>query len=181
MLEIVSKAIDQFYIKKDHSYFKACCEKQLQLFDELRKYIELHKLRLVEGGDKNFVSRDWYIYFEDYKQGDFEVSYSTILKVSKVAPLFYVLHRFSIENTDEDRMTPMLRNTDNQPYTKKQYALHEKITAVLTKKGYTELSYADMEETVAGFKMPEDVTIFGHNVTVELLLFEDLYDICGDE
>jgi hypothetical protein len=181
MLEFVSQAIDRFYRKSDHNSFKACCEKQLQLFDELRSYIELHELRLIEGGDKNFVSRDWYIHFEDYKQGEFEISYTTIIKVSKVAPLFYVLHKFAIENKDEDKMTPILRNADNQPYTKKQYALHDKISAVLAQKGYTELSYADMEETVEGFKMPEGVTIFGHNVTVELLLFEDLYDICGDE
>ncbi len=181
MLAIVSKAINQFYIKHDHASFKACCEKQLKLFDELRSYIEFHKLRLIEGGDNNFVSRDWYIYFENYKKGEFEASYNTILKISKVAPLFYVLHKFSIENKDEDRMDPVLRGFDGQPYTKKQYALNDKISSVLTQKGYTELSYADMEETVEGFKMPEGVTIFGHNVTVELLLFEDLYSICGDE
>ena len=181
MLTIVSTAIDQFYKKNDFCSFKANCKKPLPLFEELSSYINLHKLNYVENQDQGSTSRKWYIHFEDYKQGEFEISYTTILKVSKVAPLFYIQHEFDVENKDQDRMSPTIGGFDGQPYTKKQYVLNDKISSVLTQNGYTELSFADMEETVEGFKMPKGVTIFGHNVTVELLLFEDLYSICGDE
>ncbi len=182
MLDIITHTINQFYKEKDKEEFKALCKKPLELFEELEHYIEAQGLKSFWGPDDTcYPSKKWYVDLPDYKKGEFEVSYTTRLQISKVAPLFYIQHGFSVINKDEDKMTPVLRDADNQPYTKKQYALHDKISAVLAPKGYTELSYADMEETVEGFKMPEGVTIFGHNVTVELLLFVDLYNICGDE
>ena len=181
MLDIISKAIDQFYIKKDYYLFKENCKKQLMLFEELKSYIESHGLRLVEGNDKDSPSKEWYIHFDDYKKGEFEVSYNTILKISKVAPLFYLQHEFSVEDKDENRMTPVLDGFGGQPYTLEQAALNDKISAILSNKGYVELGYADINEVVEGFKMPEGVTLFGPNVTVEHLLFVDIFDICNNK
>ncbi len=181
VLDIIAKAIDQFYRKRDYCSFKAGCKKQLKLFEELRHYIEVHGFGLIEGFDKNSPSKDWYINFDCYKKGEFEVSYKTKLQVSKVIPLFYVQHEFAVENKDEDRMTPKLRDSDNQPYTKRQAALHDKISTILVNQGYCELGYADITEVVAGFKMPNGITIFGPNVTVEHLFFVDIFDICSSQ
>ncbi len=159
MLEIVAKAIDQFYIKKDYSTFKADCKKQLKLFDELKHYIESHKLVLIEMCDTNSPSRDWHIKFEDYKQGEFEVSYTTLLRICKVAQLFYIHHEFSVRNKSKNRLDPVLDGFGGQPYIIPQMELYDEITSILNKKGYQELSNRDLDETVEGFKMPEN-TIF---------------------
>ena len=47
--------------------------------------------------------------------------------------------------------------------------------------GYCQLTFAEMEEVIGGFKMPNDVKIFGKNVTVDLLLFVDVLNICSGE
>ncbi|MFA6534870.1 MAG: hypothetical protein WCS92_01295 [Candidatus Babeliales bacterium] len=179
MIDIVFNAIDKFYKKNDYSAFKICCSKQIQLFDKIREYIDKQEFKLEEIQDyPDNPSKIWYIHFDDYKKGEFEISYETKLHISKVASLFYIQHEYSVKNMDEDRMSPVLRDADNQAYTKKQFALHEKISSVLIKNGYYEIGYADMHETVEGFKMPGGVTIFGPNVTVEHLLFMDLFNIC---
>ncbi|CAI8708686.1 MULTISPECIES: hypothetical protein [Bacillus] len=46
--------------------------------------------------------------------------------------------------------------------------------------GYTDLSYAEINEVVEGVQFPEGVTLFGPQVTVEYALFHDVLDICPD-
>ena len=181
MIDIISKAIDQYYRKKDYDTFRALCNKPLQLFKELKNYIKLQKFTLVEETDDDSPSRTWYIKFNDYKKGNLEISYHTIIKISKVVPAFYIQHEFSVEHKNENAIDPDLSGFGCSPYTKEQFALDDKIRTVLVKKGYYELNLLDMDECVHGFKMPEGVTIFGQNVTVELLLFIDIYNICPNE
>ncbi len=178
MNDIVTQAIDRFYRKKDYAAFKTCCAKPLKLFVELQKYCEIQGLRV--GGstdDKYYPSMEWYIYLAGYKKGEFEVSYDTYFRISKVAPLFYIQHEFEVRNKGNNIMSPDLDGFSDQPYTQKQATFHEKTTAILTEKGYCKLDYSDMEEAVEGFKMPDGVTIFGHTITVELLLFRDVLKI----
>ncbi len=178
MVDIVSKTIDYFYKQKNYNAFKECCKNPLNLFLELQQYIDRNGLNSSGGPDnKYYPARDWHIHFNDYKKGEFEISYTTVLNISKLAPLYYVQHEFSVKDKDDDRMTPVLDGFSNHPYTKKQFVLHDKISSVLNKKGYHELEYVDISEAVEGFKMPEGVTIFGPNVTVEDLLFADLFDV----
>lgn len=179
MLVVVSNAINQFYKKKDYQAFKAGCFKYLELFKELQNYIALHNLSFDEGPQKPSPVINWYLNFGNYKKNGFEISYNTVIKISKVAPLFYIQHEFEIENKDEDRMSPLLEGSSGQPYTKKQADLHDEVAAIFNEKGYQELMYADLTETVAGFQMPKGITIFGPNVTVELLLFADIFDLCS--
>ena len=136
-------------------------------------------LTLFEDENNNYPSKYWYIHFEDYKNNELEISYKTMLKVSKVAPLFYIQHEFSVKNKDKNGIFPDLKGIDNATCIKQQFDLNEKITAILNKEGYMPLEYHDMIEAVPGFKMPEDLVYnFGPNVTAEHLLFTDLFGIC---
>ena len=136
---------------------------------------------MIEGEDTDSPSRYWRVDFQDYKNGELEISYDTEFQISKVAPLFYIQHEFSVDHKNKNRVDPSLDGFCGSAYTKEQFELDDKIRTILIKKGYHELSLFDMDEAVEGFKMPEGVTIFGHNVTVELLLFVDILNICPDE
>ena len=180
MIKLVSRAVNQFYKEKDHRMFKTLCGKPLNLCEELKIYIESRGFILSERNDlPDFPSRSWNIHFDVYKQGKFEVCYSTSLQISKVAPLFNIGHCYSVENKDKNKIEPDLGDCSNKPYTKKQLELHERISAALKKDGYIELSDEDMYEIVEKFRKPEGIK--GDNVSVNNLLFMDIYNILGDE
>jgi hypothetical protein len=181
MLNIIKKAINRFYIKKDYIAFKKLCEQSLPLFRELKECLDSPKLILSEGGDLNdYPSRSWYINFSNYKKNEFEIEYKTILKISKVTPIFNIQHEFDVPHKNKDSISPSLGYFCDQPYTKEQAELHNEIVSALRQKGYFELKKSDMDEVVEGFKMPEGVTIFGEDITVALLLFVDVLDICSE-
>ncbi|PHG25620.1 hypothetical protein COI43_28150, partial [Bacillus pseudomycoides] len=69
---------------------------------------------------------------------------------------------------------------DVQPYTFQQLELNQMINKTLKLGGYTDLSYAEINEVVEGVQFPEGVTLFGPQVTVEYALFHDVLDICPD-
>lgn len=188
MLEIVSQAIEEFYIKKNYGLFEELCKKPLDLDEELKMCIKSEGLKLEGGGDFTEPYGEWAISLGCYRKGTFKASYTTCLRISKVARLFKIGHCYSVVNRDKNSMGSDVGDCSDQPYTKSQLRLHEKIAASLTGKGYIELRDVDMDEAVEGFKMPGDIVslghgmpIFGHNVTVELLLFKDIYNILGDD
>ena len=74
MLDIVKKAIDQFYIKKDYNSFREKCKEKLELFGEIKDYAESCHLSVSGGAGVNFPSRMWYIKFKDYKNGNLQIT-----------------------------------------------------------------------------------------------------------
>jgi hypothetical protein len=181
MQNTIAQAIDRFYTKKDYEAFSAYCAKPLSLPEELQQYCETQGLKISSSNDdKYYPSRRWHIYFADYKKGEFEISYDTYFRISKVAPLFYIQHEFEVRNKGNNIMSPDLDGFSDQPYTKDQAAIHNEISTVMNKRGYLELKQIDIDEAVEGFKIPDGVTIFGHTVTVELLLFVDVLNICHE-
>jgi hypothetical protein len=87
MLDTINKAINKFYKEKNYALFKDLCVTQIQLFKELRKYMNKHGLKFEETSEKQVSpSTQWTIHLDDYKNGELEISYKTDLKVSKIAP-----------------------------------------------------------------------------------------------
>lgn len=181
MLPVVSQAIEEFYVKKNYFLFKELCRKSLDLSEELKKYIKSKDITLEGDGDLLDPEGEWHVYFNSYIKGNFEVSYNTSLRISKLVPVFNVGHYYAVENKGKKTIAPVLDEGGDYPYTKTQQKLHQMIAADLTSKGYTEVHDVDLEETVPNFKLPDGITIFGLNVTVELLLFRDIYNILDDE
>ena len=177
MLDTVKKAIDQFYIKKDYDSFREKCKENLELFDQIKDYVDKSGKNLSSSPNKpNTPSRSWDIYLKYFKKGMFEVTYRTSLDISKVVPLFNISHAFVIENKGRDIIDLELINGGDEPYSEDQAKLQEVVIKTLKSKGYYQLTFAEMEEVVRGFKMPKDVKLYGKDVTVNLLLFIDIYN-----
>ena len=178
MINVVEEAIERFYKKKDYAAFKELSSQQIDLFDELKSYIQEHKLVIDEKPDRLSPSREWSIRFKDPKRGEFEVAYTTVLKISKVAPLFYVEHRFSVKNKDPKGTMPYLTGFAGKGLVMRMWDLHDEITKVLKEKGYSEIDYTEFIQVPDWFVMPEEKKDLGPNVTVEHLLFMDVFDLC---
>lgn len=180
MLNVVEGSINRIYRKKDYKFFVTKCNEELELPKELDNYIKEQGYKLIGIFDNQSPSRRWYCYFSDFVKGEFKVSYKTMFEISKIAPLFHIQHEFEVENKDNDKINPVLDGFDSQPYTKEQAELNDEIISVLSKYGYKELSFSEMNEVVVDIKMPEDVSAFGPQVTVEHLLFNDVLDLSSN-
>lgn len=181
MLNFVDDIITRIYRKKDYKFFADKCKEELWLPEELNNYIKEQGHKLIGIFDNQSPSRMWYCCFNDFIQGEFKASYRTMVQVSKIVPLFYVQHEFEVENKDYNKINPVLDGFDSQPYTKEQALLYDEIASLFNKYGYKELSFDEMSEVVRDINMPEDVSIFGPQVTVEHLLFNDILDLSSDE
>lgn len=179
MLDIVAQAIDRFYTKKEHDAFKVACAKQMELSEEIKACIERNGLYLNGEYDHNYPSIRWSVDFAKYKKGKFKISYRTVLQISKVTRLFHIQHEFEIKNRDKKRIAPSLDEYGDEPYCKKQREFAKEVSSLLKKRGYCELSSSDMGEVVTGFEKPEGVAILGSQITVEHLLFSDLFEMCN--
>lgn len=177
MLEIVDQAIKQFYVKKDYHAFKELSAKPLHLPAMLKEYIRSQGLKLIESEDAIYPSCVWKICFDTDKNGEFEVTHTTTLQLSKVAPLFFIRNDFVIPSRDPDTLEAELKGWDGQACTIKQYDLLEEIRNILQAQGYHEVFYPDMIEVVPGFEIPQGKEELGRNVTVEHLIFMDIFNI----
>lgn len=97
---------------------------------------------------EGFPSQRWYFEYEKYKSDKLEISYRSILRISKIIPVFYIQHEFEVESYDPDKIFPALDGFGLQPYTKTQYNLDETLKEHLKKEGYIEIGYIDLEEII---------------------------------
>lgn len=182
MNKLVEETINKVYFQKEYEWFKSKCLISLELFADISSYANDKKIELTSVVENNFPSRMWYFHFSPYIKGEFNVSFRTQLQVSKIIPVFYIEHSFEVENQVEDRMTPILDGWCNyQAYTKSQAEFEDKIVSCLEANNYIRLTYSEINEVVPELAYPEGVTIFGSQVTVEQLLFNDVYNICEEE
>ena len=166
----IQKCIEQIYVNKDFNYFKRSCKKEYKFIEELQLLANTvcskQYWRILFA--VNFIwSRRYIIYC---------VHYQTILKISKLADMFYLQQEFCVENKDPNRMTPVLDGFGGEPYTKTQYKMEEQITRILEKNKMEKIEFNELDEVVGSLEMLPN-SIFGKQMTVELALFHDAYGI----
>lgn len=163
-------------MNQDYEYFKERCITELNIEEY---YQILHQMpKVVEfNPSNNDPSNEWYVHFRKVVRGEFEVSYKTNIKISKIASLFYIQHEFEVANKDEGRMSPVLDGFSNEPYCKMQFDFHENVVKCLENAGYSGLSYAEINEVICNIEMPTGRRIFGTQMTVETALFRDVFEL----
>lgn len=181
MKDIVRDIINMIYFNKDKNFFVINCTKKLELPEEFSLLLNDNEIKVIEGMEEAFPAKKFYVEYEPFAKRDFRVEYKTIIQISKIIPIFYIQHEFEVDNKDENSMGSSLTGFDGQPYTKKQYDFQEKILEILNKAGFTELSYSEINEVVCGLEFPEEVNLFGPQVTVEHVLFNDVFGFCSKD
>lgn len=179
MNERVKSCIDRVYLNKDYRYFKEKSKQPLLYLDELISLVDSKCEKISTLSLKNSPSVELMFDFKKYTNDQFNVEYRTILKISKIANIFFLQHEFSVDNLDPDKMMPNLDGFGGESYTISQNKLDREITYFLEKNGLQKLQFFEMDEVINGLKMPEK-SIFGNQMKVEDALFRDLYDICEE-
>jgi hypothetical protein len=182
MNNIAKKAIEHYYIDAKHSYYLEKCHQNLDFAGGIESSLKDIDSNISEQSPQLiWPSKDWLIDYDEFTENSFNASFLTRLKISKLAPLFYVQHEFSVLNRVHPRIEPTLDGYSGMPYTMDQYNFQEKISKFLKEKDYIQLTYSEMYEVIPELSFPKNVTIFGSQVTVEYALFHDLLDLCPED
>jgi len=179
--ELVQKVINKVYIEQDYDYFRLKCKQGIQLTEEFYNLLATLPRYIEMGPSDVSPSKEWYVYFDKVAKEKFILKYNTVIKISKIAQVYYVQHEFEVENQDENRMGPVLDGYSGEAYCRQQFDFHERIRQCMISNGFIELSYAEMNEVIFALSMPKGRTIFGSQMTVETALFRDVFEICPDE
>ncbi|EJQ13884.1 hypothetical protein CN941_29250 [Bacillus cereus] len=178
---LVNRAIQQFYVNEDNDEYLLKCANKIELPKELTVFIQNARIQTTPFYNDDIWPAEKFIFkFEPYKKENLQVKYNSTLLISKLAPVFYLQHEFSVDCPDDPSLMSTLDGYDTQPYTIQQLEFEQQIIQSLTSKNYTQLSYAEVNEVVIDLKFPEGVTIFGPQVTVEYAMFHDVLDLCPE-
>lgn len=177
MLDDLKSVIEKIYINGEKIFFINGCNKSLDFVDELTETFKGQYSRIQVSDDKSLPAKDIYFFFDDFTKGEFKVSYSSVLCISKICKVFYLQHEFAVDNLDVDRMDLVLDGFGDQAYTKNQFLFDENIVSFMQKKGYARLKYSELEEVIPAVEMPKDL-IFGTQMTVENAIFRDTWKLC---
>lgn len=177
MNKLIKDTLKRIYIDKDYEYFKNKCNNEIQLSKELLKKIEKFIENIDEENMEGFPSQRWYFEYKKYKSDNLEITYRSILVISKIIPVFYLQHEFEVENHDPDKIFPALDGFDMRPYTKTQSNLGEVVKEYLHKEGYSELMYPDLDELVLSKKNNDIDILDGDKYSLEGLMFVGTFDM----
>ena len=184
MRAILKDAIQRIYFDGDYEYFIRKMNAPWNLDENFVELLAEYKVDLEyyqRDISSTFPSNDFSVKFPKIYQGEFNIEYSVDLTLSKIIPIFYFLPSFSfeIENRKSWRdMREFWEASDaNVIYCKEQDGFQEKVREYLLSRGYTEILYSEAEEVVTELKMPDQIYLFGNQVTVDNLLFNDIYDL----
>jgi hypothetical protein len=182
MKDLVKKAVERIYDHRDYQFYLEKCQRKIDFFDvENLSLLDENVVVSEASNQEMWPSKEWSFNFGEFKKNDFEASFNTILKVSKIASVFYIQHEFSVINKVDFKIEPTLDGYSGMSYTMAQYNLHENLSKVFKDNDYIELSYSDIYEVLPNLNFPDGVSIFGSQVTVEYALFHDLLDLCPED
>lgn len=181
MDKLIADAINKFYNKEStQEEYLSLCKQEIILPDSLKTYLKTEKISYENTNeDEIWPSATFRFEFEPFVKNDFNISYSSKLMISKLAPIFYIQHEFELENIDPERTTPILDGFSTQTYSMSQQKLDTKLNQILKEMGYNALDYQEMNEVICDLDIKTE-PLFGPQITVELALFHDLLELCPE-
>ncbi|WNV80464.1 hypothetical protein RUL31_03900 [Bacillus atrophaeus] len=181
MDKLIADAINKFYNKESaQEEYLSLCKQEITLSESLESYLKKEKINYENTNeDEIWPSATFRFEFEAFEKDDFNISYSSKLMISKLAPIFYIQHEFELENIDPKRTTPILDGFSTQTYSMPQQEFDTKVNQILKDLGYNALDYQEMNEVICDLDIKTE-PLFGPQVTVELALFHDLLELCPE-
>jgi hypothetical protein len=85
-------------------------------------------------------SSGWIITLPAVTGSESLVELSTSIRVSKLAPIFSVLHHYRIPFNHPSAIMPSFKGESGRPFSQAQFSLHEKLAGALGQGGFVELT-----------------------------------------
>ena len=171
----LKKIIFDIYVHHNFEFYTMKCKKESEFENELLSEIEMLCEKIENSSLENEPTVELTILVNNYSENGINISYSSILTISKIAKYYYLQHEFSFENPDTDKMDTYLEAFRDEPYNKKQFLLESKIKDVLEKYEYLRLSYAETTEVCNGIpKFKDDCE---RQMTVGNAIFMDFWEL----
>ncbi|MFB6732780.1 hypothetical protein ACFCVW_30830 [Bacillus mobilis] len=181
MNELVKKTIQHFYVNGDENEYLSRCENRVELPKELTVFINNACIQTISFYNDDIWPSEKFIFkFAPYRKDNLQINYNSTVLISKLEPVFYLQHEFSVDCPDDTSLMSTLDGDSTQAYTIQQLEFEQQVIQSLTSNNYTQLSYAEVNEVVMDVKFPEGVTFFGPQVTVEYAMFHDVLDLCPE-
>lgn len=182
MLNKKIQEVKTFYYDNHNTteYLKKCSSK-IELPSSISKFTESNKIEILKIDHEVFPSEEWYFTLPIFRDGEFCIEYTTILKISKLTTVYSLLHSFDVENRDPKRLAPDLSGESDEPYAFLQSDFAKAVENDLSKLNYERMNWAEGQRKIESLKFAADVVLFGPDVTVSDLLYLDVLDAIDDE
>lgn len=176
----VEEVIKKYYKGSNNDLFIEMSSQKIELTDKIINFCSHNSIQttLIERG--LFPSKEWYFEFPKFAKNEFEVTYTSILTVSKLANIYSLEHQFEVLNKDDKRISPTLDGSSEDGYNYIQFDFDSLVRNEFGMKTFDRLFYREAMRKVEGINFSEDVILFGPDVTQEDILFRDVLDILPD-
>ncbi|MEC2310498.1 hypothetical protein [Bacillus atrophaeus] len=179
---LIKNTINKLYYGADPSKgnYLSLCQQPITLPTEIKSFVKEMKIQFenISMGEI-WPSAAFQFEFPKYEKNEFHINYTSKLMISKLAPVYYLQHHFTIENVDPERATPVLDGFSTQSYSMLQQKLDTKLNQILKEMRYNALNYQEMNEVICDLDIKTE-PLFGPQITVELALFHDLLELCPE-
>ena len=160
MRKEIHDVIQKIYIEKNYDYYR---EKAAQPFEFTREVEDIFdalgtdyvkEKEVSDDTDDPYV--DWYIDYKPFAKKNFMITYTTYIRISKIAKFVYVYHDFEVESQvpKASKMEPCLSGDSLYPHTIQQFNLEETLKKFLEANGYIFLTLDELREVADDVDIP---------------------------
>lgn len=146
MRDKIKEIITEIYLKNNSDIFMQGCRKKIEFLEELLDKINMYVDTYEVYSRENEPAEEIRISINSKKYYEICINYNSILCINKIAKFYYLQHEFSIDNPDDEAITPCLDGFGYEAYSKKQFCLDEIIVNYLSEQGYERLGCSEMDE-----------------------------------
>jgi hypothetical protein len=177
----ILNTIKTLYIEKNYKEIYDRANENLNYFDEIEsKLTNIVKDVQIEKGDiyGEGFAQIWSIDYHEFHMGEKNiVHYGTDVYISQIYPAYYLFHNFWMNQNNKNAWPKNLSGKSDEAWTFDQEKIENIIFKFFQEKGLLRLFSEDMNEVVPDVLMPENIKIYGKQMTVENCLFRDIYQL----
>lgn len=178
--EQVRNIIDTYYNGANADLYIRKSTEKIELPVNIVSFCESNNVEVKCMTDYENPSGQWYFTMGEYREDGFEIEYTSILTISKLANIYGLDHRFKVLNRDPKKIAPVLIGDAEETFNFTQFDFEEIVKQCFDGIGYTRMFWRDSERRIEGVNFAEGVTIFGPDVTQGDILFRDVLEILPD-
>lgn len=177
MKKEVSKIIKEIYFDKNYELYRDKLKNQIDYLSEFQEILEKQDVKIEHYTHLDSPEDEWWLEYTPFENNGNPIKYETVVRLSRIFPVFNISHEFQLKHINPRKMAPRLYGFDAQPYTFEQADIDKLVTDYFNEKGFIKLWNSELEEVIPNLPMPEGITIFGPQMTVDTALFRDVYNI----